>query len=373
MDIPSPEETAKILLRILVVDLVVRPGQIFPIHALVAKARGRDIHADDIDSGFSYAQTEGWVEKAASLVMWRLTEAGFAAVTDVKPNTAAAPEPITAKQSTVDSQGQSGGTTAHTINIYHAPESSREPGKKDWWKRTEVIASVVLVALALLGWFGYEHAPWVHNKPNAEQPVTNSPPTSAPVVEKQSTVTSQNQSGGITAESVTINSAPSTAPVQITAPTLVLQFVHPKAPALIIVNTSSIVAREIKWQIALWNNSNPEQDTPLHIPAASAFDWIAAHGKGGPISLFGDIQDSGDLKQGDEIYGSLSVSCPDCARGRTYLIDIKWGEGGWYSEVKKLTTGQLEIPAQFSRDVRALYLAEIVRKVRPSARIPITD
>jgi hypothetical protein len=64
-----------------------------------------------------------------------------------------------------------------------------------------------------------------------------------------------------------------------------LRFVYPKSPALILVNNSDVIAKNIKWSVALWNMDLPDRNDPLPIPV-STFDWIKPHDEGGPQNLF---------------------------------------------------------------------------------------
>jgi len=135
-------------------------------------------------------------------------------------------------------------------------------------------------------------------------------------------------------------------PEELPKPDVALHFVHPKAPALVITNLSDAVARDIKWAIAVWNMDIPDRNDPLPIPV-STFDWIKAHDEGGPQGLFHGPLVAPLLKPGNRLFGSASVACPECIRGRTYIIYIELGNGGWFSEVENETSGQIIIPPNF--------------------------
>jgi hypothetical protein len=106
-----------------------------------------------------------------------------------------------------------------------------------------------------------------------------------------------------------------------------LRFIYPKYPALLLVNQSGVVAREIRWQVTLWNLDLPEHTNPLPIPTA-IFDFILPHSSGGPQDLFSAPTIAPLLHPGNRLIGSASVSCPDCARGRTFIVYIVWAQGG---------------------------------------------
>ena len=69
-------------------------------------------------------------------------------------------------------------------------------------------------------------------------------------------------------------------------PVVAGRFVYPTHPALLLVNQSDVVARDIKYAPALWNlDTLPTSHSGLPIPAGT-FDWIPARKAGGPMNLF---------------------------------------------------------------------------------------
>lgn len=122
-------------------------------------------------------------------------------------------------------------------------------------------------------------------------------------------------------------------------PDFSLRLVYPESPALVISNPSNKVVREIKYSFALWN-LRANSITPLPIKVAT-FDWIGAKSSGGPQLIF---EPTFNLKKGDQIVGSMSASCPEGTRGRTYLVSLVWGEGGWTAELEKEKSGSLIVP-----------------------------
>lgn len=159
-------------------------------------------------------------------------------------------------------------------------------------------------------------------------------------------------------------------PAPPSAPSVALRFVYPKAPALVIVNDSEAVARDIKWTVVLWNLDLPDRDEPLPIPV-TAFDWIRAHNLSGPQGLFGGALVPPLLKPGNRLFGTASVVCPDCDRGRTYIVYIVWDQGGWYSEIEDEKSGNVIIPVNLKGESRAAYFAMLVESAAPASRVPI--
>jgi hypothetical protein len=69
----------------------------------------------------------------------------------------------------------------------------------------------------------------------------------------------------------------------------------------------------------------------------------------------------------------VSVLCPECSRGRTYIVYIVWGKSGWFSEVENEKTGKLIIPANFLKEAREAYFKALEAAVPEKSRIPIAQ
>jgi hypothetical protein len=160
---------------------------------------------------------------------------------------------------------------------------------------------------------------------------------------------------------------PRSAPVM---PEVTLRFVYPDFPSLVITNPSKILARDIKWTVALWNMDLPDRNDPLPIPV-QVFDWIRPHEEGGPEDLFNTPLVNPLLKTGDRLFGSASVICPDCSRGRTYAVYIVWGKGGWFYEVPNDISGHIIVPSNFGRETREVYFQQLDSMVPQEKRVPI--
>lgn len=158
------------------------------------------------------------------------------------------------------------------------------------------------------------------------------------------------------------------------APEIALRLVYPKSPALLLVNESEAVARDIKWSSAIWNMDLPDRNDPLPIPT-QIFDWLRPNDQGGPQDLFDTSLVAPLLKPGNRLFGSVSVVCPKCARGRTYVVYIVWGKGGWFSEVKNEFSGHLLIPPNysFSKSARDEFFEQLEAGVPAQSREPIAE
>jgi hypothetical protein len=155
-----------------------------------------------------------------------------------------------------------------------------------------------------------------------------------------------------------------------TAPVVGLRFVYPKSPALVLVNQSDGIARDIKYIILLWNMDIPDRNDPLPIPTGS-FDWITPHDEAGPEGLFNDPSVAQLLKPGNRLFGSAAINCPKCARGRTYVVYIVWGEGGWVSEIENEQPGRAIAPPSFLKESRYEYFKALEAVISAQSRKPI--
>jgi hypothetical protein len=155
-------------------------------------------------------------------------------------------------------------------------------------------------------------------------------------------------------------------------PVVALRFVYPTSPALEVVNESDAIAKDIKWSVVLWNMDLPDRNDPLPIPTSN-FDWLRPHDEGGPQNLFNTAPVSPLIKPGDRLFGSASVVCPTCARGRTYIVYIVWGKNGWVSEVENEQSGHLVMPMNFLKATRTAYFEWLEASVPVQARKPIAD
>ena len=80
---PTPEESARNVLRIFVGHFSARPGWVLrSINFEAANEKRRYLHYDDMGPGMEYAVKQGWIEALPDGDSFRLTEAGFAEADD---------------------------------------------------------------------------------------------------------------------------------------------------------------------------------------------------------------------------------------------------------------------------------------------------
>jgi len=167
-------------------------------------------------------------------------------------------------------------------------------------------------------------------------------------------------------------------------PDVTIKFVHPASPALVLVNNSGVVAKEIKWTVVIWNLDNPraysphqpdypaEVHEPFQIPVSS-FDFLLANSSSGPLNLFGSALVAPFVKPGDRLVGSASAICPECPKAHSYLLSFVYGEGGWFSELKQFTKGELTTPIPLTRTNVANSFNLLIAGVPEKDRVPIGD
>jgi hypothetical protein len=79
------------------------------------------------------------------------------------------------------------------------------------------------------------------------------------------------------------------------------------------------------------------------------------------------------LKEGNRLFGSASVVCPECAKGRTYIVYIVWGDSGWFSEVENEKSGKIIIPSNFLKTSRIEYFKALEAAVPAQSRMAIGE
>jgi hypothetical protein len=125
------------------------------------------------------------------------------------------------------------------------------------------------------------------------------------------------------------------------APKVTLKLVDPAHPALLLINETGFVAKDVEFAIALWKAETLEE---LYASEGKGPATLLPREAFGPLDLFNPSKISLAPKPGDKLVGNLSVSCRICARGYSYWVYIDWGKGGWYSEIAGIGDGKLVVP-----------------------------
>jgi hypothetical protein len=161
-------------------------------------------------------------------------------------------------------------------------------------------------------------------------------------------------------------------------PDITLTFTGKTSPLLTIENNSDVVAETIKWSPLIWNiddprtyiNPEPPPNThdPLPIPTQT-FDFLRPHAKSLPIALFDGLR--AFVKPGQRLFGSVSVVCPKCKRGRTYILSVIYGEGGWYWLYNQAVEGERIMPKTGHKEDILPWLQSIEQFIPLQERINI--
>jgi hypothetical protein len=233
----------------------------------------------------------------------------------------------------------------------------------DW--PIEMRSIVIVIAFAIIGLVAVEAFRWVNRK----QTLAISAP-SPPLAPATPPTPPTARTTGTPQATVRAHERPN--PPEPDQRELRLRFVHTQTPSLLIENPTDSVIRDIKWAVILWNLDMPDRMDPLPIPVET-FDWLRPHTRGGPLSLFGAPSVASLVKPGNRLFGSASVICPDCTRGRTYIVFIMVGQGGWYFELESEVSGNPALPSNMKLEMRELYFRELEALAPADKRVAITD
>ncbi len=137
------------------------------------------------------------------------------------------------------------------------------------------------------------------------------------------------------------------------------------------VNRSDSLVRDIRWAMVLWN-TRLNQDTSIPI-FTYPINWIKAHEEGAHAELF-QQNPPPQINIGDELIGTAALDCPTCAP-ITYVVDVIWGDHGWYGESRTQFKGKLVVPQKSmgSSEARAAYFKQVVNLIPQENRIAMTD
>jgi hypothetical protein len=121
----------------------------------------------------------------------------------------------------------------------------------------------------------------------------------------------------------------------LVAPDLELVFGHPALPLFWVMNPSSKLAREGRYQFLLYDLSlpgNQEERLNLEIPV-KGLDPIRP-GRGlGPWTFQSVASYGSRIEQGHHLFGYAQVWCPTCEQVHFYWIFAHVGSAGWYVEI----------------------------------------
>lgn len=142
-----------------------------------------------------------------------------------------------------------------------------------------------------------------------------------------------------------------------------------KSLSISFVNRSNFVVRDIHWAMILWNTRLNQPDSiPIHV---YPIDWIKKHEETGRVAVF--ERAPSDVTNGDVLIGTAALDCPKCT-SKSYVLDLVWGDRGWYGEVKRQANGPLLIPKDgLSAAGRDIYFKQVVTLVPQNHRVDMRE
>jgi len=108
----------------------------------------------------------------------------------------------------------------------------------------------------------------------------------------------------------------------------------PERPQFKLVNLSTVVLREPKYQLAFFDldDQGPDGARSLEIPV-KILDSIAPRGGLGGWRILELSPRASAVPSGHIVFGWAYVQCLECKTPRHYWVLIKTGEAAWYSEI----------------------------------------
>lgn len=130
-------------------------------------------------------------------------------------------------------------------------------------------------------------------------------------------------------------------------PDVTARFLGRSPTSIVLMNNSNVPAEQIKWAPFLFNldeairaeNENRQVlIQPLAVPS-QLFDFLKPHQESLPMDVFQQRLGVLNVRESDRIIGSVSIQCPRCARGHTYIVFVVPGKTGWSWEQKGNDSG----------------------------------
>ena len=220
-------------------------------------------------------------------------------------------------------------------------------------KITWIVVAVVLIGVSV-AWRLYRPKPELQGSavPQPKQPVPEAviPPTGSTVSppETAKAQSKRNMRPNVKPQSKPSNQ-PSEGPILLSA-----TFSDPQSPVLVVSNSSARVAEAVTWAMVSFRTSDLSYCGFVN----QSIGYVKAHSVSARYSLDlptiakrcdGDAQ----IKDGDELTGSISVDCPQCEI-RTYIVHFVWGDAGWFFESKQ--KGGYIVPGDMSKEGRTKYI-----------------
>jgi hypothetical protein len=143
-----------------------------------------------------------------------------------------------------------------------------------------------------------------------------------------------------------------------------------KQLAFCFANRSGSLVSDAHWAIVSWNR-RLGQSNSLPVPVYP-INWIKAHEETGLTAVFPQNPPP-EVENGDELVGTAAVDCPICIP-RSYVLDVIWGDHGWYGDATSTFNGKLVMPGKgTSTEAREAYFTQALALVPQSNRINMDE
>ncbi len=156
----------------------------------------------------------------------------------------------------------------------------------------------------------------------------------------------------------------SNTPVQLSA-----VFENPSSLSLAVFNPSDDVVEDVSWAMVAFRAS----DLSYFGFETEPIGYIKPHARSLNYAMnLETIRKStdgdGQIKEGDELTGSVSIDRPKCTI-RTYIVHLIWKRQGWYFEFPQ-QVGYV-VPKDMSKEGRARYIRQLTDEQYANQRIEI--
>lgn len=123
---------------------------------------------------------------------------------------------------------------------------------------------------------------------------------------------------------------------QLEQPDIHAVIVYPAKPAIILENRSRIKpVKDAMYQLITLNVDRWLGDRYQLVQTVSTpVNYVRPQGSYLPSTLELRLDPSQPLVAGNRLYGYLTVDCPECVSRRIYWVYLKFGEEGWFREVR---------------------------------------
>ena len=118
-------------------------------------------------------------------------------------------------------------------------------------------------------------------------------------------------------------------------PDVTLHFADPKDPRYWVINSSSKLAQNARYELRLFNLDLAGPDgLPTHHPMpVRSIDFVRPGRGSGSYRLRSWATNGTVIQEGHRLFGHATIQCETCPTVHEYWIYVQIGSGGWYAEI----------------------------------------